>query len=374
MTRSARPTGDVTGDAATGNVAGETVFSRVLVTQDDELDQVLILAHSALGLPLAQLAHDLKVDRRDLEARVARILTQLRQDGGLSAQLSGFRQAGKVEDYYPVIARLGLQSWFCARPGCANPIVQPATGRPRKTCGSKCRHLLSKANGISWKDGYRERPSAGSTMAGAEGDATQDATATRDALIQLMKPINFPRQRTDWISPTIRCRDRALLLLGFTCPAPVTPSDLGALDIHDIGETLKGFEVRLYKRTSRATRYITMQSSNDRELCAVQALQSWRQLLARSGRTTGPLFMRLERNGQLPDNSIQLSGRAVTRVARDALWNGGSIRSPDSPDFGASTLFSDFLKTLMRDTYFLEAVTSASRANQPFALGAGEEP
>jgi hypothetical protein len=373
MMRSARPTGDVTGDAATGNVAGETVLSSVLATQDDELDQVLILAHLALGLPLAQLVHDLKADRRELEARAARILTRLCHDGGLSARLSGIRRAGKIEDYYPLIARLGLQNWFCARPGCPNPIVQPATGRPRRTCGIDCRRLLSKANGISWKDQYGERSSAGSSMPSVEGDATHDATATRDALIQLMRPVNFPRQRTDWIRPTIRCRDRALLLLGFTCPAPVTPQDLGALDIHDIGKIPEGLEIRLYKRTSRATRYITIQASNDPELCPVQALQSWRQLLARGGRTTGPLFVRLERNGQLPHDSIRLTGRAVIRVARDALWREGSIHRPDSPEFGTSTLFSDFLRTLMSDTYFLKAVMSASRADQPFALGAGEQ-
>jgi hypothetical protein len=373
MTRRARRVGDVTGDAATDNVVGETVFASVLVTQDNELDRVLTLAHLALGIRLAQLAHDLDADRRDLEARMARIQTQLREDGGLSARLSGIRRAGKIEDYYPLIIRLGLQNWFCARPGCSNPIVQPATGRPRMTCGSKCRHLLNKASGISWKDEYRERSPTASGLPGESAEATQDATTTRDALIQLMRPINFPRPRSGWIRPAVRCRDRALLLLGFTCPAPVTSSDLAALDINDLGKTHKGLEVRFYKRTSQATRYITIQGSNDPELCPVHALQSWRQRLAHDGRTTGPLFMCLERNGQLPDNSIRLSGRAVTRIVCDALWTEGSIGSHRNSEFGTSTLFSDFLKTIMRDTYFLNAVMNASRADQPFALDADEQ-
>jgi predicted nucleic acid-binding Zn ribbon protein len=39
-----------------------------------------------------------------------------------------------------MIARLGLEKWFCAY--CGQPIRQPVTGRRRKTCSDRCRHGL----------------------------------------------------------------------------------------------------------------------------------------------------------------------------------------------------------------------------------------
>ena len=120
MRRSARPADDVTGDAATNNIAGDLVLNRVLATLKDELDQVLVLTHLALGIPLAPLARDLKINRQELQARVDRILTELPRHAGLSARLSGIRRAGQIEHYYPIIARLGLQNWFCACLGCPN--------------------------------------------------------------------------------------------------------------------------------------------------------------------------------------------------------------------------------------------------------------
>ena len=162
-----------------------------------------------------------------------RILPGLYQDAGLSARLGGIWQAGQIEDYYPLITRLGLENWFCAAPDCLLPIVQRKTGRSRKTCSRKCWDSSAKQAESAGKTARSEGSPAGPSVPGSEGNAIPDAAASRGALIQLMRPINFPWQRSDWSRPNIQSRDRALLLLGFTCPAPVTPSDLSDLDIHD---------------------------------------------------------------------------------------------------------------------------------------------
>jgi hypothetical protein len=193
----------------------------------------------------------------------------------------------------------------------------------------------------------------------AEDHADEDVIAIRSFILQLMRPINYPSPRGYWHRPNIHCRDRALLLLGFTCSAPVTVLDLCDLDIGDLGKTSEGLEVKLYKkRKSQTTRYITIPASDDPRLCAAQALLSWRRVLARSGRTTGPLFIRLGSTGHLPVNSIQLSGNAVVRLIWQALQSWGSqIWRYESFTLNRSMPLSDFLKVTMADAGFREAVS-----------------
>jgi hypothetical protein len=221
MKHSARQADDVTGDAATGNLAGDMVLNSVLAKLQDEFDQVLVLTHLALDIPLAPLARDLKISRQELQARVDGIRTELSRHAGLS-RLSGIRRAGQIEHYYPIIARLGLQNWFCACPGCPNLIFQSKTGRPRKTCSGRCRSRLNREQGITWQDRHYGRSPRDSDALDGQDHGTEDVIATRDFILQLMRPINYPPPRTYWHRPNIHCRDRALLLLGFTCPVPVT--------------------------------------------------------------------------------------------------------------------------------------------------------
>jgi hypothetical protein len=355
--RSTSPSADdMTGDAATGNVAGGVVFTTVLAALRDELDQVLVLTHLALGIPLAPLARDLQIDRHELQARVDRILTEL-SGAEMKDRLSGIQRAGQIEHYYPIIARLGLQNWFCARPGCTNLISQSKTGRPRNTCSGRCRSQI-----------HREKAAASGEQNGAESQPQSDAldareklipdeTAVRAFILQLMRPINYPSY--GWRQPNIHCRDRALLLLGFTCPAPVSVADLRDLDIDDVGKTSAGLEIRLYKRRqNRSAQNVTIGDSDDPRLCSAQALMSWRRVLARSGRTTGPLFIRLGTTGRFLKSDRRLSSNAVTALIWRALqpwgtetWKYKKFRLSESMPL------SDFLQEVMGDADLKRAVS-----------------
>lgn len=354
-----RSTDDATGNAATGNIAGGMVLNSVLTTLTDKLDQVLVLTHLALGIPLAPLARDLKMNGKDLKIRVDRIRRELSRNAGLSAQLSGIQRAGQIEHYYPIIVRLGLQNWFCAVSGCTNLVIQANTGRPRKTCSDRHRSLLNRKQGITWQDrhagGSQQNPDVSDP-----GDCTTDNTiALRDFLLQLMRPINYPPRFGHWDQPNIHCRDRALFLLGFTCPAPVTAQDLHDLNIGDVGKTSDGLEVKLYKnQKSQATRYVTIPYSDDPRLCAARALLSWRRILAREGRTTGPLFIRLGPRGHLPKTSTRLSGNAITGLVWQALQSWGNLiwRHEDFK-LNNSMPLSDFLKRMISDADFRKAVS-----------------
>ena len=235
MKQGARPADDATGDAATGNLAGDLVLNSVLAVLTDELDQVLVLTHLALGIPLAPLARDLRRSQQELRARLADIRAELSQHAELS-RLRSVRRAGQIEHYYPIIVRLGLQNWFCACPGCTNLIIQSKTGSPRKTCSGRCRTRLHRQQRITWNDRNYGESSRNPDMVADQNHGIEDVSATRDFILQLMRPINYPQPRTYWHQPNIHCRDRALLLLGFTCPRPVTVLDLGELDIDDVGE------------------------------------------------------------------------------------------------------------------------------------------
>ena len=139
-------------------------------------------------------------------------------------------------------------------------------------------------------------------------------------------------------------RDRALLLLGFALAA--RRSELAALNIEDLNETAEGIEVLI--RTSKtdresAGRTVAVPRGARTGTCPVKAVQAWLALLAGHGRTSGPLFLRVDRWGQLgrapsgrgtPDG--RLTGQAVATVVRraalaagldpDALWSGHSLR------------------------------------------------
>lgn len=347
---------DRTGDAATGNVAGGVVLNTILTTLTDELDQVLVLMHLALDVPLAPLARDLQMERRELQARVDRIAAEL-EDPGLQARLHGIQRAGQIEHYYPIIARLGLQSWFCARPGCTNLISQSRTGRPRKTCSGRCRSRIRRANAVE-QHGDELRPQSATSVPGL---AIPDAAAVRTFVLQVMQPITYPRPLSYWSKANIHCRDRALLLLAFTGSVPVTVEDLCNLDVGDLGRSSAAFEIRLYrKRLNRATQYLAITDSDDPRLCATQALMSWRRVLARNGRTTGPLFTHLGRTGGFLKNNHRLGVDAVSAVIWHALETWGTeerIWRNKEFEFGKSTLLSDFLQEIAGDADIKRAVS-----------------
>jgi integrase len=143
---------------------------------------------------------------------------------------------------------------------------------------------------------------------------------------------------------TAGVRDRALLLLGFAMGA--RRSELAALDIADLTETAEGYEVlvRISKTDHEsAGRTVAVPYGSNPATCPVRALQAWLALLAEHGRTSGPLFLRVDRHGVLGrapsgrgSTDGRLTGEAVAAVVRraalaagldpDALWSGHSLR------------------------------------------------
>ena len=132
---------DLTGDIAVADVAGDSVLASILSRITAERDRVLILAHVGLDISLASLARDLKTDPRKLAERVDQIVARLATDKELRSTLGDMRRAGRSEHYQALAFRLNLQDWFCSQ--CAQFMIQPQTGRPRKTCSLRCRRLLA---------------------------------------------------------------------------------------------------------------------------------------------------------------------------------------------------------------------------------------
>lgn len=326
---------DVTGDTATGNVAGDSLIVSVLSRIEDDLERVLILAHIGLDISLTTLARELKMDRRELAAHLDRILAKLRNDEEMAAMLSDVRRAGQPEHYHALAFRLNLQDWFCSY--CERLMVQPEIGRPRNTCSARCRRLLYKAGGTGWKDQYQRRSKRVSRAADSQLAETHDATAKHSKLVTLMETAE---KRTLLSQPDIRSRNRALLLLGFTCPIPLTPSDLADLDVNDIIQIREGVEVRLYRRANRGIRYVVIPENADPALNPAQAVTAWRRRLVQSRRTTGPLFIQMDRDGRLPPNTVRLTSRAVTNVIDDAiLWS----KRVEAPELKPTMPLPDFL-------------------------------
>ena len=342
MRRSSEGGDDFTADAAVGNVAGESLLASVLERIEDELDRVLVLGHIALDTPLAKLARELNLDRRELAARVKKAIDVLSQDKALKAQLGDVWRAGQYEHYEALAFRLNLQHWFCSQ--CAGLMVQRGTGRPRNTCNDRCRRLLYEAGGVSWKDQYEPGalPTRSRLALGRENVAL-DTASGREKLRAIMRPIEAGLVETLWNEPAVQSRDRAMLLLGFNCPIQITPADLAALDVTDVWRTAHGLEVLLFKRAARARQYVTVPMSEDSKLCSVNAVPPWRSLMLKRGRSTGPLFVRLNADGSIPLNSRRLGSKAIADVVNQALWYVSKTRTAE---LSASMTFADFLEQL----------------------------
>jgi hypothetical protein len=307
---------DVTGSAAVTNVSGETLLASVLDRIDDELDRVLVLAHIALDLPLTPLARDLQMSSLELARRADRALNALRSDGSLAAQLGDLQRVGQLEHYQALAFRLNLQNWFCGQ--CAGLMVQRGVGRPRETCSPRCRRLRYEADLASWKDQY----SPGTAISTLGDPIPLEQVPALDTPERLEKLKSLMRWTGgNWQHPNFWLRGRAILLLGFACPIPLTPSDLAALNINDIRMGVDSLEMRLFKNSdARPTRYVTLPKREDEDLCPFRAIARWRQLQTRKGQRAGPLFIVLNRNNTIPQNPRHMTGRAITNMVNELLW------------------------------------------------------
>jgi len=139
-------------------------------------------------------------------------------------------------------------------------------------------------------------------------------------------------------------RDRALLVLGFALGA--RRSELAGLDLGDLTLKAEGIEVLIrVSKTDKdsAGRTVAIPYGTHLDTCPVRTVLAWRDHLADAGRTSGPLFVRIDRHGVLGRASSgrgaedgRLTGQAVAivvdRAARRggldpaALWSGHSLR------------------------------------------------
>ena len=171
----------------------------------------------------------------------------------------------------------------------------------------------------------------------AGGRRTRKAAPVTVAVLRAMVATLDPQS-------TAAVRDRALLLLGFAMGA--RRSELAGLDVGDLTETPAGLEVlvRVSKTDKESQgRLVAVVYGSNIDTCPVRALQAWLALLAEHGHTEGPLFLRVDRWGQLgraPSGRGSLDGRitgqAVALVVRraalaagldpEAVWAGHSLR------------------------------------------------
>jgi len=355
-----RPGGawDETGDNAVADVAGESLLVELFSRIEDERDRVLVLAHIGLDLSLRNLARVMGVTRVELADRVSAIIARLRQDTELADMLGDIHHVGRNDRYQALIFHLGLQDWFCSY--CGDFMLQSESGPKRKTCSGKCRQRLWKVNGIGWKNQHLALPAKGTSIdSDLDRQSAQAANIYQEMLRTLLQPIDTGQRQLApgvpsdpfWWQPDTKCRDRAVLLLGFMCPIPLSSSDLAAIHITDISRRRVGLEVRLTRRGSRRinqeTRYIIVPASADSKLCPSAAMSAWLTRLTRTGRTDGPLFVRMNSRGELPKDhwtDRELTGEGIAQVITNAsrcAWS-----DERQVRLAPSSFLPDFLKEI----------------------------
>jgi hypothetical protein len=104
-------------------------------------------------------------------------------------------------------------------------------------------------------------------------------------------------------------RSAALLLLGHTCDATV--SELVALDIADLAGTNDGLLVKVHRQSREGHDVVCLSPRGaDPATCAVAAAQKLLAGLRAAGRTEGPLFVRTDADGWVPESAPQ-NGRPI---------------------------------------------------------------
>ena len=90
-------------------------------------------------------------------------------------------------------------------------------------------------------------------------------------------------------------RDRAMVLLDYSAAARVT--ELIGINIEDVADLPDGLLVSIYRRKTR--RFDEVAIPDAYAPLAVKAIREWCAALAALGRTTGPLFVRIDKHGRV---------------------------------------------------------------------------
>jgi hypothetical protein len=306
---------DTTAETVTGDALGDAVVVAVLSDIKDNRERAVLFAHVALDLPLSAVARTLGVERKTLEETVSAVLAQLRSDVDLAARLSDVRRAGRAEHYLKLAEKLDLQDWFCAH--CRRFMAQAAVGRPRKTCSDRCRkahHRGSLPQDKSRPEGMQRPPTLQLTEA--------EADAMRNTLRRVIRNLDSIRDQK-LISADVHARDRALILLGFTCSVQLSPVQLASLTMDDVMEKRGGLEILLRWGVREVRQYVIVPQGPEPALCPVRAMRALRACLRQSGRRDGPLFVELWRQEHFSANQPALKSLLAAGLIHDALGQAG---------------------------------------------------
>jgi site-specific recombinase XerD len=180
--------------------------------------------------------------------------------------------------------------------------------------------------------------------------------AYKDHLARANDPAARPRQATAagpvqlraMLAPVDRTafaglRNAALVLTGFATASRL--SELVAADLADLAEAEHGYDVHLYRGKVRKHTVTALLYGTDPATCPVRALRTYLEALAGEGRTSGPLFVRVDRHGRVAppmtrggrpigDPHGRLTAEAAADVVErlavaadlDGAWSGHSLR------------------------------------------------
>lgn len=166
---------------------------------------------------------------------------------------------------------------------------------------------ISQAHRVAGFSSPTEEAAVRGVMAGIRRTRGTAPTAKRPLLVPELQALL--RALPDNL---LGCRDRALLLLGFS--GAFRRSELVSLNVEDVQETGDGLVLTLRRSKvdqEAAGRAVAIPRGREAATCPVQALARWREA-ARIGE--GPLFLGINRHGQLL--SRRLSGAAVALVVK----------------------------------------------------------
>ncbi|WP_371785536.1 site-specific integrase [Streptosporangium subroseum] len=138
-------------------------------------------------------------------------------------------------------------------------------------------------------------------------------------------------------------RNAALLLLGYATAARI--SELVALNLDDVRETEDGLLVNVYRSKVKTFTETAVPYGSNPATCPVRAVRALLVAMTAAERTTGPLFIRIDRHGKVAAPMTRkgvaigdVSGRMTPKSAADVVtkvadaaglegsWTGHSLR------------------------------------------------
>jgi hypothetical protein len=332
---------DITGQIVASDALGDELLVRVLSKVGDKRERALLFAHVALEQPLTSLARVLKQDRKTIEATVTSLLGRLRSDEDLCSSFSDIRRAGRREHYLDLVAGLGIEQWICS--SCGELIDQPAVGRTRITCTDACRQKRCRAKSVRRSPYAKSSNIRPSSARSAERPpllvtSSEEQVAMRGALRKMIAILDETSDAANAV------RDKAIILLGFTCPVQLSSATLTNLRMDDVGKRGEGLEIIFHWGAEKAKQHVKMVPDQDELVCPVRAVLKWQALLPRNDYRGKPLFAELARSDENPlVGSGRRRGATVAALIQHVIHEAGL---PPGRSLRVSHLLPAYLKEI----------------------------